>query len=74
MQLFREAGKAVYSMPALLLQPIYVNIFFINFYEFIEVRPIEKKIIVSTDVPAHWPEHVRLDLLHALDRKRRYHL
>lgn len=26
MQLFREAGKAVYAMPALLLQPIYVNI------------------------------------------------
>ncbi|KAI4494036.1 hypothetical protein M0802_009303 [Mischocyttarus mexicanus] len=29
MQLFREAGKAVYSMPALLLQPIYP--FIINF-------------------------------------------
>lgn len=24
-QLFKEAGKAVYSMPALLLQPIYVS-------------------------------------------------
>lgn len=27
MQLFREAGKAVCAMPALLLQPIYVSIF-----------------------------------------------
>ena len=26
-QLFKEAGKAVYSMPALLLQPIYVCLF-----------------------------------------------
>lgn len=36
MQLFREAGKAVYSMPALLLQPIYVNtdcFFLFFFYE-----------------------------------------
>lgn len=24
-QLFREAGKAVYAMPAILLQPIYVS-------------------------------------------------
>lgn len=45
-------------------------------YQFLRVIQIQtvKKMIVSTDVPAHWPEHVRLDLLHAMDRKRRYHL
>lgn len=26
-QLFRESGKALYAMPALLLQPIYVSVF-----------------------------------------------
>lgn len=31
MQLFREAGKAVYSMPVLLFQPIYVSISRFNY-------------------------------------------
>lgn len=77
MQLFREAGKAVCAMPALLLQPIYVGISFCPLYQssVLSNRTLscEREILFS-DVSTHWVYSSGVDLLHPLDRERRWHL
>lgn len=79
MQLFREAGKAVGAMPALLFQPVYVS-------TTLSADCIDKSDIVSLwckrkknlhfflDVSAYRIHGGGVGLLHAVDRKRRRYL
>lgn len=84
MQLFREAGKAVCAMPALLFQPIYVSIYLhsitiddyisVSYRRFMSTNRIlanAKYSRLFSDVSAHRIHDDGVDLLYAMDRERR---
>lgn len=74
MQLFREAGKAVCAMPALLFQPIYVSTFQSSYTRAVFHFAKEKNVNAKSyfpDVFADRPHDDRVDLFNAVDRERR---
>lgn len=74
MQLFREAGKAVYSMPVLLLQPIYVSIprfNYMNPVHFISSWSRERRNSLFSDIFTDWVYGSSVDLLYVMDRECR---